>query len=67
MIGNNDVMPHRIVQLAGTPLRLGAAANLNSVGKTVELHFAHPGVYRFTTRAGEDYSKGSRRSAKTTS
>ncbi len=37
MIGNNDVMPHRIVQLAGPALKLGVAANLNSVGKTVEL------------------------------
>ena len=58
MIGNNDVMPHRIVQLAGPALKLGAAANLNSMGKTVELHFVHPGVYRFTTKPGEDYTKG---------
>ena len=58
MIGNNDVMPHRIVQLAGPALKLGSAANLNSAGMTIELVFKKAGVYRFTTKPGEDYTKG---------
>jgi len=58
MIGNNDVMPHRIVQLAGPALKLGSAANLNAAGKTIDLVFKKSGVYRFTTKPGEDYTKG---------
>jgi hypothetical protein len=56
-IGNNDVMPHRLVQLAGPPLRLGAGAMLNSVGEAIEITFRKAGVYRFTTKPGEDYAK----------
>jgi plastocyanin len=57
-IGNNDVMPHRLVQLSGPALRLGSAANLNTMGKTVEIRFTKAGVYRFTTKPGEDYTSG---------
>jgi plastocyanin len=57
-VGNNDVMPHKLVQLAGPALKLEGSPNLNSLGKAVEVKFAKAGVYRFTTRAGKDYSKG---------
>jgi hypothetical protein len=57
-VGNNDVMPHKFVQLAGPAAKLVGSPNLNTVGKAVEVRFAKPGVYRFTTKAGEDYSKG---------
>jgi plastocyanin len=57
-IVNNDVMPHRLVQLAGPALALGSAANLNSMGKTIDLVLTKAGVYRFTTHPGEDYVKG---------
>lgn len=57
-VGNNDVMPHKLVQLAGPVAKLVGSPKLNSVGKAVEVRFMKPGVYRFTTKAGEDYSNG---------
>ena len=57
-IGNNDVMPHRLVQVAGPRVSLPEGASMNSIGAMVEVRFPRAGVYRFTTKAGEDYSNG---------
>ena len=57
-IGNNDVMPHKLVQLAGPRASLPDGANMNKIGAMIEVRFPKTGVYRFTTKAGEDYSKG---------
>jgi hypothetical protein len=57
-VGNNDVMPHKLVKLAGPALRLPTSANMNSVGAMTTVRFMKAGVYRFTTKAGEDYSNG---------
>jgi hypothetical protein len=57
-IGNNDVMPHKLVQLAGPRVNLPDGASMNSIGAMIEVRFPKAGVYRFTTKAGEDYSKG---------
>jgi len=55
---NNDVMPHKLVKLSGPALKLPSSANMNHSGATTHVKFAKSGVYRFTTRAGEDYMKG---------
>lgn len=57
-IGNNDVMPHRLVQVAGPRVSLPEGASMSSIGAMVEVRFPRAGVYRFTTKAGEDYSNG---------
>jgi len=68
-VTNNDVMPHTLVQLSGpkvkilriaTPFTMGLkgtfpAATLAYMGAKLEVAFASPGTYVFTTRAGEDY------------
>jgi plastocyanin len=51
---NNDVMPHKLVQQAGPKLRL-THANMNHMSATTSMNLAHKGVYRFTTKPGEDY------------
>ena len=59
-IGNNDVMPHKLVQTSGPRVSLPDGASMNSIGAMIEVRFPEAGVYRFTTRAGADYSKGMR-------
>ena len=51
---NNDVMPHKLVQLAGPKTGI-AKANMNHVGAVAVLMFPRAGVYKFGTKAGEDY------------
>jgi plastocyanin len=53
-VTNNDVMPHKLVLKSGPALKI-APANLGHMGTTVKVTFTHAGVYRFTTKAGEDY------------
>lgn len=72
-VTNNDVMPHTLVQTSGpavhmrnvkTPMmgmglrgRFGPGT-MAHMGAAVAVRFGHSGVYRFTTRAGEDYMSG---------
>src|SRR5690348_7968917 len=51
---NNDIMPHKLMQLAGPKLAL-KGANMNRVSAVAIVKFAHAGAYRFTTKPGEDY------------
>ncbi len=72
---DNDVMPHRLVQLAGPSVKfvnlktgmmgggMGTAGKaapgaMTHMGASTRVVFTHPGVYRFTTKAGEDYMPG---------
>ncbi len=70
---DDDVMAHRLIKLAGSPVAMhngttmpmgtvmhGAAAPglVNYMGATTTLELSAPGVYRFRTRAGEDYMAG---------
>ena len=70
---NTDVMPHRLIQLAGarvamrngTTMPMGARMHgpvapgaMNHMAATTSITLARPGVYRFRTRAGEDYMAG---------
>ena len=53
-IRNNDVMPHKLVKLSGPALTFGPAG-MSHMGAGLKLKFTHAGVYRFTTKPGEDY------------
>jgi plastocyanin len=53
-VTNNDVMPHTLVQLAGPRVVL-SNPRMSHMGATAALTLRAPGVYRFTTKAGEDY------------
>ena len=52
---NNDVMPHKLVQAAGPKVRL-AHPSMSKMGSSATLRLTQKGVYRFTTKPGEDYS-----------
>jgi len=51
---NNDVMPHRLIQQAGPKLRV-THANMSHISASTSVKLSRKGVYRFTTKAGEDY------------
>jgi hypothetical protein len=51
---DNDVMPHKLIQLAGPKLSL-KGANMNHMSASMAAKLARKGTYRFTTKAGEDY------------
>ena len=51
---NNDLMPHKLIQTAGPKLRL-VRANMNHMSASTSVTLANKGLYRFTTKAGEDY------------
>ena len=53
-VTNNDVMPHTLVLVSGPTLRI-APARLAHMGAATKLTFTRPGIYRFMTKAGEDY------------
>ena len=54
---DNDVMPHKLVQLSG-PKAVLARTSMTHIGATAYVGFRLKGTYVFTTRAGEDYMKG---------
>jgi plastocyanin len=57
-IRNNDVMPHQLAKTSGPAVQIPARGVLSHMGATLKVTFAHAGVYRFTTKAGEDYMPG---------
>ena len=57
-IANIDVMPHKLVQIAGPRVKLPNGAAMNTMSAMIEVRFPKAGVYKFTTKAGEDYMKG---------
>jgi plastocyanin len=52
---NNDVMPHKLVQTGGPAVRYHGNRAMSHVSASVRVTFGKPGVYRFTTKPGEDY------------
>ena len=54
---NNDVMPHKLIQLSG-PKTATAHVSMTHIGASAYVGFPAKGTYVFTTRAGEDYMKG---------
>src|SRR5437867_3021049 len=57
-IVNDDVMPHKLVRVSGPAVTLAKSANMNHPGATTTIRFTNTGVYKFTTKAGEDYMQG---------
>ena len=68
LVVNNDVMPHQLVKASGpawvTKLNkrgghmgvpMHGAGMMSHMGATVKATFPTKGVYRLTTKAGEDY------------
>ena len=53
---NNDVMPHRFVQTRGTHLQI-VHAKMGRIGAIATVRFNDSGVYKFTTKPGEDYPR----------
>jgi hypothetical protein len=56
-ITNNDVMPHKLVQVSGPAAAL-KHVTMNKMGAIATVRFPSVGIYRFTTKPGEDYMKG---------
>jgi len=54
---DNDVMPHKLVQLAGPRAQLIAPA-MRHMSAQAKIVFTKAGTYTFTTKPGEDYTKG---------
>jgi plastocyanin len=52
---NNDVMPHRLIQTAGPKITL-VHPNMNRMASSATVLLARKGIYRFTTKAGEDFA-----------
>jgi hypothetical protein len=58
LVINLDVMPHRLLQVAGPKVRFRGSRYLNGMSSAAEVVFPQAGVYRLTTRPGEDYRSG---------
>jgi plastocyanin len=57
-ITDDDVMPHELVQTAGPAAQM-AGMQMAKMGAQATIVFPTAGVYRFTTKAGEDYPSAS--------
>jgi hypothetical protein len=70
---DNDMMPHRLIQTSGPAVRFvnvathmmgmgkhgpAAPGTMQYMGAVTKVLFAKPGIYHFTTKAGEDYVPG---------
>jgi plastocyanin len=51
---NNDIMPQKLMQTKGVKLHL-VRAGMNHMSASTSVKLLQKGLYRFTTRAGEDY------------
>jgi hypothetical protein len=54
---DNDVMPHKLIQLSGPKATLVAPA-MKHMSAQAKVVFVKEGTYAFTTKPGEDYIKG---------
>jgi plastocyanin len=52
---NNDVMPHQLVQAAGPKMRL-VHPKMIKMPSSATVKLTQRGLYRFTTKPGEDYA-----------
>ena len=55
---NMDVMPHKLVKTSGPAIHFADKPNMNHMSATVKVTFSKTGIYKFTTKPGEDYMKG---------
>jgi hypothetical protein len=56
-VTNDDVMPHTLVLTSGPALTI-ARPTLRHMSSSLRVTLTRPGIYRFTTKAGEDYMSG---------
>lgn len=52
---NDDVMPHKLIKTSGPAVRYVGNPSMRHMSASVSVKFAKAGIYRFTTKAGEDY------------
>jgi plastocyanin len=52
---DNDVMPHKLVQTSGPRVRYFGNPAMRHMSASVRVAFPKAGVYRFTTKPGDDY------------
>ena len=52
---NNDVMPHTLIQTSGPKVRL-THPKMIKMASSATVKLTRKGVYRFTTKVGEDYA-----------
>jgi plastocyanin len=55
---NMDVMPHKLVKTSGPAIHFAGKPNMNRMNASVKVTFTKAGVYKLTTKPGEDYMKG---------
>ena len=63
---DNDVMPHRLLKTSGAAVTItnltrgtkSAPGLMAHMGASTKIAFSHRGVYKFTTKPGEDYLSG---------
>src|SRR5438477_3632714 len=55
-VTNVDMMPHRLLRTAGPKVQYTGNPLMNHLGAQLQIKFLRAGVYRFTTRPGEDYT-----------
>ncbi len=52
---DNDVMSHKLVQTSGPAVRYHGARAMRHMSASIRVTFGKAGLYKFTTKAGEDY------------
>ena len=52
---DNDVMPHKLVLKSGPAVRYHGTPAMRHMSASVRVTFPKAGVYKFVTKAGEDY------------
>ena len=52
---NMDVMPHKLLKTSGPAIHFVGKPNMNHMSASVKVSFSKAGVYKLTTKAGEDY------------
>src|SRR6266516_3544617 len=55
---DNDVMPHKLIQKGSPAAKFTGSPAMNHMAAAVKVTFPKAGVYKFTTKAGEDYMEG---------
>ena len=55
---NMDVMPHKLLKTSGPAIHFAGKPNMNHMSASVKVTFSKAGVYKLTTKPGEDYMKG---------
>ena len=54
-VKDNDIMPHKLLRTSGPVVQL-RTPSMSHMGAVAQVRFTKAGVYRFKTKAGEDYS-----------